>query len=225
MRGREDRAHESIPLFVSRRLAQWALRLTFRLRVIGLEHVPRSGPVLVAGNHTGFLDGPVVMITLPRPAAILIKSEIYHPPLSLVLDFAHQIPVHRGTPDRTALTAGLRVLRSGGVLGMFPEGTRGTGQLAAIQHGIGYLALHGSCPVVPVVCQGTAAALPKGKILPRWRAPIRVIFGPAFTVDVDGDPRARTTIAAATEQVRLGLLRHLESIGADPQDVAEQRTA
>jgi 1-acyl-sn-glycerol-3-phosphate acyltransferase len=222
---RRDQAHESVPLFVSRRLAQWVLRLTFRLRTSGLEHLPRTGPVLVAGNHTGFLDGPVVMIMLPRPAAILIKSEIYHRPLSLVLDFAHQIPIHRGTPDRTALAAGLRVLRSGGVLGMFPEGTRGSGQLTSIQHGIGYLALHGGCQVVPVVCQGTAAALPKGKVFPRWRAPIQVIFGPAFTVEVTGDPRARSTIAAAAEQVRLGLLRHLDAVGSAASDTAEQRTA
>jgi 1-acyl-sn-glycerol-3-phosphate acyltransferase len=181
--------------------------------------------VLVAGNHTGFLDGPLVMVMLPRPAAILIKSEIYHPPLSLVFDFARQIPVHRGTPDRTALSAGLRVLDAGGVLGMFPEGTRGSGTLTAIQHGIGYLALHGKCPVVPVVCKGTAEALPKGAALPRWRAPIEVVFGPAFSVEVAGDPRARATIAAATEQVRLGLLHHLESLAAEDVDPAERRTA
>jgi 1-acyl-sn-glycerol-3-phosphate acyltransferase len=156
------------------------------------------------------------MIMLPRPSTILIKSEIYKPPLSYLLNFAGQLPVHRGTPDRTALQAGLAVLRGGGALGMFPEGTRGTGELTTIQHGIGYLALNGRCPVVPVVCQGTAAALPKGKVLPRWRAPIEVVFGPAFTVDVAGDPRARTTIAAAAEQVRLGLLEHLRSLSEGP---------
>jgi 1-acyl-sn-glycerol-3-phosphate acyltransferase len=208
---RRDRAHESVALFLVRRLAQLLLRLTFRLRVSGLEHLPATGPVLLAGNHTGFLDGPIVMIMLPRPSAILIKSEIYRPPLSRVLDFARQIPIHRGTPDRTALRGGLRVLADGGVLGVFPEGTRGTGSLTTIQHGIGYLALYGECPVVPVVCKGTAQALPKGKKLPRWRAPIDVVFGPAFTVEVAGDPRRRATIAAAAEQVRLGLLAHLQA--------------
>jgi 1-acyl-sn-glycerol-3-phosphate acyltransferase len=171
--------------------------------------------VLLAGNHTGFLDGPIVMIMLPRPSSILIKSEIYKGPLPFILDFARQIPVHRGTPDRTALSAGLAFLAGGGVLGMFPEGTRGSGDLANIQHGIGYLALHGKCPVVPVVCKGTAQALPKGKRLPRWRAPIEVVFGPAFTLDVPGDPRARSTIAAASEQIRLGLLDHLRAQQAD----------
>jgi 1-acyl-sn-glycerol-3-phosphate acyltransferase len=179
------------------------------LRVRGTEHLPIDGPVLLAGNHSGFLDGPIVMIMLPRPSAFLVKSELYSGPLRFVLNFARQIPIHRGTPDRTALRAGLDVLAAGGVLGVFPEGTRGSGDLATIQHGIGYLALHASCPVVPVVCQGTSEALPKGRALPRWRAPIEVVFGPAFTLDVAGDLRTRASIAAAAEEVRAHLLDHL----------------
>jgi len=198
-----------VPLWLVRHFAALLIRLYFKVRLRGLEHLPASGPVLLAGNHTGFLDGPIVMITLPRPSSILIKSEIYKGPLPAILNFGRQIPVHRGTPDRTALQAGLAVLRGGGVLGMFPEGTRGSGSVETIQHGIGYLALHGNCPVVPVLCRGTAEALPKGKALPRFRAPIEVVFGPAFTLDVSGDPRARSTIAAAAEEVRLGLLAHV----------------
>jgi 1-acyl-sn-glycerol-3-phosphate acyltransferase len=211
MKRRDDPKRESIPLFLARRTAQALLRLIFKLRVMGTEHLPVEGPVLLAGNHSGFLDGPIVMIMLPRPSAFLIKSEIYKPPLSWVLNFARQIPIHRGTPDRTALRAGLEVLANGGVLGVFPEGTRGSGDLATIQHGIGYLALNARCLVVPVVCKGTSDALPKGKVLPRWRAPIDVIFGPAFTVDIASDLRTRATIAAAAEQIRTKLLAHLEA--------------
>jgi 1-acyl-sn-glycerol-3-phosphate acyltransferase len=189
----------------------------FRLRVTGLEHIPTTGPVLIAGNHSGFLDGPIVMITLSRPSSFLVKSELYDTAVRRVLAFARQIPIHRGYPDRTNLRAGLDVLRGGGVLGVFPEGTRGTGGLATIQHGIGYLALHGDCPIVPVVCDGTAAALPKGKAIPKLRAPIEVVFGPAFTLQVDGDPRTRATVAAAAEQVRSKLLDHLVAVtGTSP---------
>jgi 1-acyl-sn-glycerol-3-phosphate acyltransferase len=164
----------------------------------------------VAGNHTGFLDGPIVFMMMPRPSSLLVKSELYSGPWARVLAFAQQIPVKRGTPDRTALRRALEVLAGGGVLGVFPEGTRGQGRLESVQHGIGYLALRAGCPVVPVVCLGTAAALPKGKVLPRLRAPIDVVFGPAFTI-VSGDPRARSTIAAAAEQVRQQLLAHLDA--------------
>lgn len=223
MKRREDPTRESVPLLLTRRSAQGLLKLTFKLTVSGTEHLPTSGPVLLAGNHSGFLDGPIVMIMLPRPSAFLVKSELYRGPLRVVLNFARQIAIHRGTPDRTALRAGLAVLGGGGVLGVFPEGTRGSGDLATIQHGIGYLALNAQCPVVPVVCKGTSEALPKGKTLPRWRAPIEVIFGPAFTIDVPGDVRTRATIAAAAEQVRARLIEHLERQSADPAAPGDRR--
>lgn len=220
---RDDPTRESIPLLAIRRFAGLLLRLYFRLRVRGADQIPREGPVLIAGNHSGFLDGPIVMIMLPRPSSFLAKSELFKGALRRVLSFARQIPIHRGTPDRTNLGAGLKVLEGRGVLGVFPEGTRGTGDLETIQHGIGYLALHGRCPIVPVVCTGTASALPKGKALPKLRAPIEIVFGPPFTLDVTGDPRARATIADAAEQIRQHLLDHLAGVAASSAPPAAHR--
>ena len=214
----EDPTRESIPLWLARHTAALLLRIVFRLRVRGLEHLPHEGPVLLAGNHTGFLDGPIVMIMLPRPSSFLVKSELYSGPFARVLAFARQIPVRRGAPDRTALRSALHVLGSGGVLGVFPEGTRGEGRLESIQHGIGFLALRAGCPVVPVVCDGTAEALPKGKTLPKLRARVDVVFGPPFHVQVHGDPRARSTVAAAAEQVRQHLLAHLDAVASRELD-------
>jgi 1-acyl-sn-glycerol-3-phosphate acyltransferase len=200
-----------------RRVAAALLRLLFRIRMVGTEHVPATGPVLLAGNHTGFLDGPFVMILLDRPTAFLVKSELWDSPFRRVLAFAGQIPVRRGTPDRTALRRALDVLERGGVLGMFPEGTRGEGRLESVQHGIGYIALRAGCPVVPVVCTGTAEALPKGAKLPRFGTRIQITFGAPFQVDVAGNPRARSTVAAAAEQIRLRLLDHLETVAGQPR--------
>jgi 1-acyl-sn-glycerol-3-phosphate acyltransferase len=208
----QDPTRESIPLSAVRHGVALLLRVIFRIRVIGADHLPKHGPVLVAGNHTGFLDGPIVFMFLPRPSSFLVKSELYSGPWAKVLAFARQIPVRRGAPDRTALRRALDVLAAGGVLGVFPEGTRGEGRLESVQHGIGYLALRAGCPVVPVVCLGTADALPHGKALPRLRAPIDVVFGPAFEIVVTGDPRARSTIADAAEQVRRHLLAHLDAV-------------
>jgi 1-acyl-sn-glycerol-3-phosphate acyltransferase len=214
-----DRPHPSVasrPLRIARRIANRVVRTVFRMRVTGMENLPAHGPVLLAGNHSGFLDGPLVYMVLPRPAAFLVKSELERGPFRRILAFAMQIPIHRGTPDRTALRAGLAVLADGGVLGMFPEGTRGEGGLASIQPGIGYLALHGNVPILPVVCKGTAEALPKGRLLPRWRAPIDIVIGEPFHLDVPGDPRARSTVGRATEQVRRHLLAHLTAVSGAP---------
>jgi 1-acyl-sn-glycerol-3-phosphate acyltransferase len=210
---RDDPTREGLALGVVRRTAALLLRSVFRIRIDGLEHLPTTGPVLIAGNHTGFLDGPLVMILLNRPSIFLVKSELYDGPFRRVLAFARQIPVKRGSPDRTALRRALEVLSGGGVLGVFPEGTRGEGRLESVQHGIGYLALRAGCPVVPVVCRGTAEALPKGRKLPRFRAPIEVVFGPCFAIAADGNPRARSTVAAAAEEIRVHLRDHLEAVG------------
>lgn len=212
----DDPAREGLALGTVRRTAALLLRLAFRIEIRGAEHVPRSGPVLVAGNHTGWLDGPLVMILLGRPSQFLVKSELLQGPFRRVLAFARQIPIRRGMPDRTNLERALAVLAGGGVLGMFPEGTRGEGRLDTIQHGIGYLALRAGCPIVPVVCLGTAAALPRGARKPRFGTRIEIVFGPPFEIEVHGDPYARSTVAAAAEQVRARLLEHLNAVSPQP---------
>jgi 1-acyl-sn-glycerol-3-phosphate acyltransferase len=211
-RRKADPARQSIPLAITRRIAAMLWRVVFKIDIRGLEHLPESGPVLIAGNHTGWLDGPLVQILLPRPCSFIVKSELYNGPWRVVLDFAQQIPIRRGAPDRTALRRALDVLAGGGVLGVFPEGTRGGGALETVQHGIGYIALRAECPIIPVVCTGTAEALPKGAKMLKFRTPISIVFGPTFTLDDEGNPRARSTVAAAAEQIRVRLLDHLESV-------------
>ncbi len=219
-RRKDDPARQSIPLAMARRFASRVVRMYFRVDIRGLEHLPKTGAVLIAGNHTGWLDGPLVQMLLPRPCAFLVKSELYSGPWRVVLDFARQIPIRRGAPDRTALRRAQDVLAGGGVLGVFPEGTRGVGALETVQHGIGYIALRAEsagvqCPIIPVVCTGTAEALPRGAKLPKFRTPVSIVFGPTFTLDVDGNPRARSTVGAAAEQIRVRLLDHLETVSRD----------
>lgn len=186
-------------------------RTVFRFEVAGTEHVPTHGPVIVAGNHSGLLDGPLVYFTCPRAPVLLAKAELFVGPWARVLGWLGQVPVHRGQPDRAALKAGLDQLAGGGVLGVFPEGTRGTGQLEQVSHGLAYLALRSGAPVVPLAVVGTATAWPKGRRLPRLRAPVRVVFGPPVVLEVEGDPRARRTVGVAAEHLRLALVDHLRT--------------
>lgn len=202
---------------VTRRAGRTLFSGLFDLEVVGVECVPRGGPVLLAGNHSGFLDGPLVYSVSPRAATFLAKSELFVGPLARALGWLGQVPVHRGSPDRAALKAGLAVLAQGGALGVFPEGTRGAGALEQVADGLAYLALRSGAPVVPIAVVGTAQALPRGRRVPQWRAPVRVVFGTAVTIMSDGDPRARRTVAVAAEQLRLALVAHLRAANEERQ--------
>lgn len=186
-------------------------RLLFQLSVEGAENVPTSGPVLLAGNHSGFVDGPLVFLLAPRPPALLAKAEIFFGPFDRLFRWLGQIPVHRGSPDRNALNSGLAVLAAGGALGVFPEGTRGAGTFEQMSHGLAYLAVRSGAPVVPIAVLGTQEAWPKGGRLPTLRAPVRVAFGQPVTVTVSGDPRVRRTVSDAAEQLRQVLVDHLQA--------------
>jgi cytidylate kinase len=198
---------------VTSTLLRWVCRLIFTVRVRGAERVPAAGAALLVGNHRGFLDGPLVALFVPRPASFLAKSELFRGPLADFLGRCGQIPVDRGRPDRTALRRAGAVLSAGGVLGMFPEGTRGSGRLESVQHGVGYVALRAACPIVPVACLGTERALPKGRPgrlpLPRFGSRIDIVFGEPFLLDGAADPHARRAVGEAAEQIRRRVAAHL----------------
>lgn len=203
-------------------------RTLFDLSVEGAHHVPRSGAVLLAGNHTGFVDGPLVFLVAPRPASLLAKSEIFVGLGARLFGWLGLVPVHRGQADRDALRQGLALLADQRALGIFPEGRRSTGTLDEITDGLAYLALRSGAPVVPIAVVGTAEAWPKGSPVPRLRRPVRVVFGPPVHVQVDGDPRARRTVRAAAEQLRLALVQHLHttlSTSASPAQHLEKGMA
>lgn len=195
----------------SRWLGRRVAGMLFRLEITGGENVPRTGPVLLAGNHTGFVDGPLVFLVAPRPTALLAKSEIFVRGGQRAFGWLGLIPVHRGSADRDALRAGLAVLAGGGALAVFPEGTRGSGQLDKVNDGLAYLALRSGAPVVPIAVDGTKDAWPRGPVVPRSRTRVRVVFGEPVSVDVAGDPRSRRTVAAAAEQLRVALVAHLRA--------------
>lgn len=194
---------EGWQLRLVRAAARLLVRAVLRVRLIGVDRLP-AGPVLVAGNHTGFLDGPLVYILLPRPAIFLAKAELFGGLWSGPLRLARQLPVHRGTPDRRALHTAVAVLMAGGTVGMFPEGTRGEGKIETIKDGVGYIASRTGCPVVPVVCRGTAAALPRGARLPRFRSRVDIVFGEPFSLPMR-DALRRSDIRAAADRIAAAL--------------------
>ena len=194
----------------ARLIGRGLFRFLLDVRVEHLDRVPSSGPVLIAGNHRGFLDAPLVAAFVPRQACFLAKSELFEGTSAKLLMSLGQIPVDRGRPDREALRRAIRVLEDGGVLGMFPEGARGDGALRTVQHGVAYIALRvPGVPIVPVACVGTDRAMPKGTSVPRWGTRVDVVFGHPFTVSVPPNPRARSAVATAAEEIRVALAAHV----------------
>jgi 1-acyl-sn-glycerol-3-phosphate acyltransferase len=157
----------------------------------------------------------MVAVFAPREAQFLAKSELFRGVLARLLTWVGQIPVDRGRPDREALRRACQVLAEGRVLGIFPEGTRGSGTVESVQHGIAYVALRSpGVPVIPVACLGTEQAMPKGARLPRWRTRVDIAFGEPFLLEAPANPRARSAVAAAAEQIRVHLADHVRSVEA-----------
>jgi 1-acyl-sn-glycerol-3-phosphate acyltransferase len=204
------------------RVGQWIstifVRLPFRIRIHHPERVPRSGPVVLVANHSAMVDGPLLFGMLPRSAVFLIKYEMFQGALGRFLRKIGQIPVRRGEPDRTPLLAAMRVLRAGGLVGVFPEGTRGDGAVRQAQDGAAWLARASGARVLPVVCRGTRRPSGRGRrLLPR----VDVLFGEPFTLP---EAKGRAGLTAATERVRTELveliaeLDHLVAGGTDRTD-------
>ena len=179
----------------------------WRPRVLGAWRVPATGPVILAGNHSHLIDGPLLLGTAPRPVHFLVKREAFVGPLGPLLRGLGQLSVDRDTVDRAAVTGALRVLRRGGVLGIFPEGTRGDGEFTALRSGVAYFAVRSGAPVLPVAVLGSAA---RGRVigaLPPLRCRVDVVFGEPFTVG--GGRPTRTALDEATARIRQHLRTHL----------------
>ncbi|MCI2422812.1 1-acyl-sn-glycerol-3-phosphate acyltransferase [Saccharopolyspora sp. K220] len=210
---------ETLPEGASARLhrfGQWIsrriVRLPFRVRIHGAQRIPRSGPVVLVANHSSLIDGPLLFGMIPRSAVFLIKQEMFRGPLGWFLRRIGQVGVRRGEPDRTPLLAAVRVLRAGGLVGVFPEGTRGAGDMASAQHGAAWLARASGAKVLPVACRGTRRPEGRGRrLLPR----IDVLFGEPITVPTG---KGRTGLVAATDAVRtelVELIAELDRLVAD----------
>ncbi|MBM9506079.1 lysophospholipid acyltransferase family protein [Actinacidiphila acididurans] len=192
-----------------RRTAISLVHSLYRPRVLGAWKVPAQGPVILAVNHSHNVDGPVLLGTSPRPVHFLVKKEAFIGPLDPFLRAIGQIRIDRTAADRAAITGALGVLAAGGVLGIFPEGTRGEGDFAELRGGLAYFAVRSGAPVVPVAVLGTARRGRAVPALPPLRARIDVVFGEPFTAGDGSGRRTRSVMDEATARIRERLSAHL----------------
>jgi len=182
----------------------WASRMLRRrwdLTVRGAERVPTEGPVVVVANHMGVIDGPLMAIVFPRPVHVLTKREMYEGRMGRFLLASGQIPVHRSGPDPYAVKVALRVLRDGHVVGVFPEGTRGSGEVSHVKPGAAYLAMAAGASVVPLVFLGTRLPGGSNNSLPPPRSPMVMSFGRPFAVERHPWPRRQPETHALSERI------------------------
>jgi 1-acyl-sn-glycerol-3-phosphate acyltransferase len=139
----------------------------YRIEVIGLEHFPKEGGVLLCTNHIHNFDPLVVGTTTPRPVHFMAKEEIFKVPvLGNIVRKCNAFPVKRGLGDREALRAGLKVLKDGNVFGLFPEGTRSkTGEIGKGLSGAGFFALRTEANVLPCAIIGPYKSFGKLKVV------------------------------------------------------------
>jgi len=210
----------SSPAFhdLARWVGSWLFRPVYRLQWHGERQVPAQGPVVLVANHSAFVDGPMLFGMLGRRAVFLVKQEMFRGAAGWALPRIGQLPVRRGEPDRAPLLAAQRVLRGGGLVAVFPEGTRGVGDATEARNGAAWSARSTGALVVPVVCRGTRR--PAGSAR-RFRPRVDILVGEPFAVSTE---RGRAGLAAATEQVRVALaalVGELDGLRGDMTDRVE----
>jgi 1-acyl-sn-glycerol-3-phosphate acyltransferase len=170
-----------------RALAIALLRLWFRVKVSGREHVPSEGPAIVAANHKNFLDAFFIGIATHRHVRYMAKAELLKGPLGWLFLRLGAFPVRRGGADAQAIETARAILRAGGLVVVFPEGTRveAPDALGSPHHGAGRLALDTGAPIVPATITGTSH-LWRGA-LPRLKR-VQIAFLPPISPQPDHGP-------------------------------------
>ena len=193
-----------LPAAIARRICEIYITFWHRWRRVGACRIPGSGPVIVAGNHTSGLDPLAMGVSSPhRLIQFLMAREYYDlPVLKLLFRNLGCVPVDRSGADAGAVRASLRILKDGGVLGIFPEGgISPDGSLQAGKPGVGAMALITGATVVPVYIRGTHRHVSVGRDFLR-RARLEIYYGTpiSFAANREGS-RDKTRQQQATDQI------------------------
>jgi 1-acyl-sn-glycerol-3-phosphate acyltransferase len=192
------------------------LKAVFRPWVKGLEHVPEQGGAIFASNHLSFSDSIFLPLMVPRRITFLAKADYFNGrgvKGRLTAGFfkgVGQLPIDRsgGRAGEAALHTGLRVLRRGECLGIYPEGTRSPdGRLYRGKTGVARMALEGKVPVLPVAMIGTDQVQPIGRKIPSIRRVGMVIGEPLDFSRYEGMEGDRFILRSITDEIMYELMK------------------
>ncbi len=189
---------------IVRGILGWWARWYLRLEVIGREHVPPGGGLLVASNHVSYLDIPMLACALGRPADFMGKLELFrHPVMGPIYRLLGGFPVRRGGVTKEALHEAIRRLRDGRVVVIYPEGQISlSGELLPPKPGIGVLVARSGVPVLPAYVAGTDQAMPRGRRWV-WPRPVKVLIGRPLVFEPFDEPDGGAADAGMREQQRM----------------------
>ena len=194
-----DRGVNFVVYMLVRGILQPIFHVYFRMRRFGREHIPRTGPVILAANHRSFLDPFVIGTLIRRPVYYMAKRELFEKRWQAwVLNALGAFPVDRGASDRDAMHTARAILERGDCVVVFPEGTRMRGgPLGDPRRGVGRLALETGVPVVPVAVVGSDEVRRGWRIRPRK---VRLRVGRPLRFPTV-DPCSPALAAAVTERI------------------------
>ncbi len=207
------------------------LRLVLRPTIIGVDHIPSGGPAILASNHLSFFDSIVIPLASPRHVAFLAKSEYFTGTgvrgaiNKAFFTAVGAIGVDRDDPraGQRSLELQLDVLRGGGAVGIYPEGTRSRdGRLYRGRTGVAHLVLSSGAPVVPVALSGTENIQPVGSRFMR-PAKVSITFGEPMDLAsrYEGVPLGR-----ARRQITDDIMTAIQAMsGQEPAGIYNERPA
>jgi 1-acyl-sn-glycerol-3-phosphate acyltransferase len=207
-------------------LVYWTLRtllvpaflIYLRMERIGREHLPKTGPLLLASNHRSFLDPFVIGTLVRRPVYYFAKRELFEKRWQAwILNALGAFPVDRGTGDRAAVDTARAILERGDCVVLFPEGTRvRKGGLSSPRRGIGRIALESGVPVVPIAVRGSENVRRGWRIRPRK---VRLRVGRPLSFPTSGSS-SPALAAAVTDRVWACVSLQWEWLGGERASAA-----
>ena len=192
------------------------LRIVFRPKVEGVDNVPAQGPAILASNHLSYADWLFMPLTLTRRVTFVAKAEYFTSPgvkgwfQKKFFSGAGQVPIDRSGANAAegAMKSAEKILDSGGLFGIYPEGTRShDGKLYRGKTGVARLALETGAPVVPCAVVGTDVVAPSGKVFGHWTRPA-VRFGPPLDFSrYEGMENDRYILRSITDEIMYEIMR------------------
>jgi 1-acyl-sn-glycerol-3-phosphate acyltransferase len=192
------------------------IRFLYKIEIEGMENIPESGPAILASNHHSFSDSVFLPMVLKRRVTFLAKGEYFTQPgikgflIKSFMEGTGQVPVDRsgGPASMAAIDTGVKILQSGKLLGVYPEGTRAPdGKLYRGRTGPARMALMAPAPVIPVAMIGTDLIQPTGQKIPNL-LPLTIKLGkPLDFARYRGKETDRFALRSMTDEIMFEIMQ------------------